>query len=180
MEPALASLLGAAIGATAGITGGALTAWRQGQLEQAKWVRARKDAVASDLRTTLQQLAVKLAAAVHSMCWLTWLAKASPGRVTQERIDAYDREMHELLPQITGLEAVVAAIDQSAYTRLAAVVARVVEADWVIGHASLEFKPGDGRSAEALAACDSATQKLHRDLPIALAQIVSAHVVVKE
>jgi hypothetical protein len=176
MEPALASLLGAAIGATAGITGGALTAWRQGQLEQAKWARARKDVLANDLRTTLQQLAVKLAAAVHSMCWLTWLARAAPSRVTQERIDAYDKELHELLPQITGLQAVVAAIDQSAYARLAALVAQVIEADWQIGNASLEFTPDNSKSAEALAACDSAAQKLHRDLPVALGQIISAHV----
>jgi len=104
------------------------------------------------LRTTLQQLAVKLAAAVHSMCWLTWLATAAPSRITQERIDIYDKELHELLPQITGLQAVVAAIDQAAYTRLAALVDRVVEADWKIGHASLEFKPGDSKSTQALAA----------------------------
>lgn len=172
MEPALATVLGAAIGAAAGISGGMLTGWRQTRLEREKWLRGREDILANELRVSLQQLTVRLAAAVHSMCWLTWLAKEGPSRLTQERIDGYDKEIHELLPQITSQQAMVAALNREAFDRLSSLVDRVLLADARIGQASLEFSSRDPKSATALAVCYEDTQTLEHLIPREVADII--------
>lgn len=173
MDHASAIVLGAGIGALAGITGGMLASWRQTQLEREKWLRGRDDVLANELRVSLQQLTVKLAGAMHSMCWLTWLAKQAPQRLTENRITEYDNEMHELLPQITGLHAMVAALDRASFDRLSGLVERVLVADERIGRASLEFMTGSSDSATALAACFEETMLLERTIPQVVADVIS-------
>jgi hypothetical protein len=173
MESAVATIIGAAIGAAAGISGGLLVGWRQGRIEHDKWLRSREDAIAADLRATLHQLTIKVAAAVHSMCWLTWLAREGPDRLSQARIDAYDAEMHVLLPEITGLQAAVAAIDGAAFGELSAIIESVIQADWRVGTAGLQFVEREPKSAKDLAACYEMTLELHRALPSAVAAVIS-------
>jgi hypothetical protein len=52
MDPVLASLAGALIGALAGIAGGWLSNWHQTRLEREKWHRGRSDEFAKDLRSS--------------------------------------------------------------------------------------------------------------------------------
>ena len=45
MDPTVASLIGAGIGALAGLTGGWLNGWRQSKLEYEKWTRSKQDGI---------------------------------------------------------------------------------------------------------------------------------------
>jgi hypothetical protein len=80
--------------------------------------------------------------------------------------------MHELLPQITGQQAMVAAIDREAFDRLSDLVRRVCGTDVRIGQASLQFKPGDPESAKALGACYEETLSLEHAIPQEVAEII--------
>jgi len=115
MGAAFYPVLGALVEALAVIGGALLNNQRQARLEREKWLRGLSDAFANDLRAAVKELATELAKASHSMCWLRWLARHGPSRLTQERIDQYDTEMHVLLPRITGLHAVIAGMDQPAH-----------------------------------------------------------------
>src|SRR5688572_11831115 len=109
LEPAAAAVIGASIGATAALLGGVLNAWLQLRLERTRWPKLREDAIAAQYRDAVRVTATTIASALHSMCWLTWAARERAVTITQTKIDAYDAEMHQLLPQITGSLAAIAA-----------------------------------------------------------------------
>jgi hypothetical protein len=172
MDPAVASLLGALIGGLAGIAGGWFSGANQARLEREKWLRARSDEFAKELRTAVRELTTELADACHAMDWLCWLAKYGPDRLTSERIDHYDDTMHRLFPGLFGLHAVIAGMDQEVHRKLLPLVDGVVDLDARVGQASLRFVPGSPDSAAPLA-------ELHSDslaLTYSLHEIVAAAV----
>lgn len=59
------------------------------------------------LQEAVEKFATKLAAAVHSMCWLSWSANKSPDRVDEDRVKQYNDEIHLLLTEISGLKSTV-------------------------------------------------------------------------
>jgi len=168
-----ATLLGALVGAASGITGGLITVWLQLRLERAKWPKAREDALVQDLREAIQQLTVRMAAALHSMCWLTWIAEERVSRITVERIKSYDDELHKLLPEIMGFLSMVAALDKDAYTRLSPIADKIYEVDYEIGQASLLFEESPSEGGIALARCYRKASFVERQLPKQIADIVS-------
>lgn len=151
MNPNYVPIVSAVIGAAAGIVGGGLSGQRQARLEREKWLRGVSDAFTTELRSSVKELTTKLAEATHSMCWLCWLASFGAERLTQERVTQYDEEMHVLLPQITGLHAVIAGMDYNVYLKLKPLVEQVLKLDAMIGDAGLDFVPDNERSAEGLA-----------------------------
>lgn len=133
----LLPILIAVIGATAGILGSMLTARRQARLEMDKWSRGVSDAFRSEIRSTVKDFATNTASAIHSMCWLCWLARYGPEKLSLERVNQYDNEMHALFPRITGLHATIAGMDYDVYGRLKPLVLEIVELDASIGIAGL-------------------------------------------
>ena len=171
-----ATILGALVGAASGITGGLITVWLQLRLERAKWPKAREDALVQDLREAIQQLTVRMASALHSMCWLTWIAEERVTRVTAERIKSYDDDLHKLLPEIMGFLSTVAALDKDAYTRLSPIADKIYEVDYEIGKASLLFEESPAEGGKALVKCYRMASALERQLPKRIADIVSERV----
>ena len=107
MEAAIIGLIGALIGALAGIAGAYLTFWLNTRHEHERALRA---AVADVTRS--------LAAASHEIVWLTWQAKEQPDRLTEQRlttkVEDYNREAelplmskyavaHEILNRVVPL-----------------------------------------------------------------------------
>lgn len=92
------SVLIAVIGAISGIVGGGLSGKRQASIEREKWIRNVSESFKTELRSTVKKLITKMAAAAHSMCWLCWIAKYGPNKLTLERVTIYDQEMHDLIP----------------------------------------------------------------------------------
>ena len=172
MGSAFLPVLGALIGALAVILVAFLNNQRQSRLERDKWSRGLSDAFANELRAAVKELATELAKASHSMCWLCWLASHGPSRLTQERIDQYDTEMHVLLPRITGLHAVIAGMDQRVHSDLAPLVQRVVEIDSAIGDAGLGFVAGKPETALELANYHGESAALEKELPQVVATAI--------
>jgi hypothetical protein len=175
MDSAFVSVLIAVIGAAAGIVGGGLSGQRQAQLEREKWVRGVSDAFTTELRSSVKALTTKLAEATHSMCWLCWLASFGAERLTQERIAQYDNEMHVLLPQITGLHAVIAGIDYDVYLKLKPLVEQLLKLDAMIGHAGLDFVPDAPKSAGRLAELLKQATSLERTVSEVVADAIRSY-----
>jgi len=173
----LVPLLTVVIGAAAGLFGGMLTAKRQARLELEKWSRGVSDAFRSEVRVTVKDLTTKIAAAIHSMCWLCWLAKYGPERLTVERVNQYDDEMHTLLPQITGLHAATASMDYRVYEHLKPLVLELVALDASIGEAGLAFVPADRNSASALAGLHQPSSSLEKRLAVLAAEAVRPYAI---
>ena len=92
-----------------------------------------------------------MATAIHSMSWLTWLAKESPNKIEQENLDAYDLEMHRVLPGIMSSHALLAGMDREVHRQLEETVAFTYALDARIGRAALDVVPGDPATAAGLA-----------------------------
>ncbi|MEK6286299.1 MAG: hypothetical protein AABO57_11200 [Acidobacteriota bacterium] len=175
MEPAFYPVLGALIGALAVVGGALLNSQRQARLEREKWLRGLSDAFANDIRSAVKELATDLAKASHSMCWLCWLARYGPSRLTQKRIDQYDEEIHALLPRITGLHAVIAGMDQRVYADLARLVEQAIEMDAAIGDAGLRYVSGKPETAAELAKYHDKSAALEKELPRVVAKAISGY-----
>jgi hypothetical protein len=81
----VATVIDAVVGLSGGLIRGLLTVWHQRGLERDRAINARADALAKELSTAVQQLTISIACAIHSMCWLTWLAAARPDQLTEDR-----------------------------------------------------------------------------------------------
>jgi hypothetical protein len=62
----IATVLGALVGATAGISGALLTTWLQLRLDRRRAAQTRDDSVAKAFAEAAQQLTIKMASALHS------------------------------------------------------------------------------------------------------------------
>jgi hypothetical protein len=152
-----------------GIIGSALAAWfaarASWRLEYQKWRRTRDDLHTADLRIGLNQLILAISSAAHSMCWLTWLAQADATKMTRARIDKYDEEMHKLLPQLLGLQALVASLRPHTYRRFNPLIEAIFDADRRIGDASLSFVEGEPRTVSSLASLHAASMDIEVRIP---------------
>ena len=84
------------------------------------------------------------------MCWLTWLANADPHKVTESRIDQYDKKMDKLLPQLLGQHALVASLRPQIHRVFKDLIDEVYDADRLIGDAALRVVPGKPETVLAL------------------------------
>ena len=175
MADSIGTVLGAAIGAIAGISGGMLALWHNSRLEREKWLRARQDSVDNELRSSVRQLTIELAAAAHAMSWLTWRAKEAPSRLTQKNIDEYETKIHKILPQIMGRQAEIAALDQGTFEALCPTVNAVLAMDALVGKATLVFD-GQPASAGELAGLRDEVEMIERSLPNAIAKVVGRRI----
>jgi hypothetical protein len=157
----LVALIGVASSAFVGWLTARLT-WR---LELQKWKRTRDDVHIADLRIGLQQLILTIASSAHSMCWLTWLANTDPGKVTKERLDQYDAEMHKLLPQLLGQHALVASLRPQTYWKLKDIIDELFDTDRAIGDASLRVIPGITGTVENLGSLHERSMSIEARIP---------------
>ena len=165
MEATTATVIGAAIGASAGILGALVTGLLQSRSATGSWERSRKDQFENNLRSAVQNLTQHVSSALHSMCWLTWLAAERPDRIKQTRIDAYDFEIHRITPKINGSLGSVAAIDEKIFLALKGQVDQVLGLDWEIGTAALQFDRNREESARLLANLHDRVNHMHQQLP---------------
>ncbi|MNJ39500.1 hypothetical protein D3C77_343750 [compost metagenome] len=107
-------LLSVLIGWLAGLLGGA----QKAREEIARWRRSREDTISTEAVQLIKELATHLASASHSMCWLTWQAQYAPRQIDEERIAAYDQEMHDLQPKILGAYVALVAVSTAAAQKL--------------------------------------------------------------
>jgi hypothetical protein len=87
-------------------------------LDRAKWPMTREDALAASFRDALERFLLPTTSAVHSVCWLTWLADKAPEEITVERLALYEAELHKYLPQIASFLTLLAAHDAPTFEQL--------------------------------------------------------------
>ncbi len=100
---------------------------------------AKRAELGRNTRTALADLVKKLAAAAHSMAWITWDAQHHPDAITAARFESYDKEMHLLLSDITASRAVLASLSPETHRALAPLAKRIGELDAGIAKAKHEL-----------------------------------------
>lgn len=98
-------------------------------IEQAKWPMQREDALAANFRDALQSFLLPTMSAIHSVCWLTWLAENASDEFTAERLRLYEEELHGYLPQITSSLTLLSAHDAPTYRKLKKCARMIYELD---------------------------------------------------
>ncbi len=174
MDPALTGLIGAGIGGLVGLIGAVLNSRQQQSLEDQRWRRARQEAVLQELKVEMAGFARTLAAVLHAMEWLTWIAREHPERITGERLMAYHGELNRLWPELTGASIVIAALNQDVYRNLAVLIEKLRQLDLQIGEAALVYEDSPDTCSRALAACYEDTITFDRELPAAVADMISS------
>jgi xanthosine utilization system XapX-like protein len=116
-----------------------VTALIQRSMDKSKAATARADSLARETSASAQQLTINAATALHSMCWLTWLAEKRPGQFSQQHIDNYNEEMHKTLPKISAHLATVAALDMRLYDALNPLVEDIYALDEHLGKTAQSF-----------------------------------------
>ena len=133
-------------------------------LEVLKSQLAAKDEAARNLRQAVAEMTKRIAAGIHSMCWLCWVAKYSPEECDEVRLESYDREMHLILSDLVGTRVVVAALDDSIHTSLSPLAGKLYELDVTIGKAKALYANSREKGIKALAELHDETLRFDKEL----------------
>jgi len=129
LDKETATLVAAAIAATAALTNTVISAWRQSRLEERKWQRTRSDELDkwkqqrqddadASLRSAIASLGQQLAACIQAISWFTWKAEKAPDSLVPAEIEKYDVDMKALLPPLVGAHLLVVALDPTKDTAI--------------------------------------------------------------
>lgn len=162
MDPTTASLIGAGIGALAGLTGGWLNGWRQSKLEYEKWTRSRQDTLEKDTRLALADLTKRMAAGTHAIAWLTWKAKHELDRFSENDLTAYDATMKTLFPEIVGSRVALAALNKEIHDQVSPWIEGLYELDVKTAKAAALYRNTVLEGAKVLAECHGDTLKFDK------------------
>src|SRR6185295_17682634 len=88
------------------------------KLESFKYALETEGESSRNLRLSIAEVAKKLAAGIHSICWLCWTAKYSPEELQPEHLQSYNKEIHLLLSELVGARVVLAALHEPTHTEL--------------------------------------------------------------
>ena len=143
----------AIIGALAGLLAGYLAGRQASRLEYEK-----------ETRHAAAQVARGIGAAIHTISWLTWRAKSQPQHLSVEHVDAFDKDMHLLYPELTGSLALVAALNKDVYDRLRNIVDKVYALDVRVAESTTSVRDGAEGAAALVAAHHGEAQAMERSL----------------
>lgn len=172
LDPSLAIVLGAAVGAVAALGGAALLSRHQSKLEQEKWARARDEQLRTDTRATVAALARTLASTAHSMMWASFRVLTS-GRASLEAIAAFEVEFHAEVAGLVGAQMQLAALDAALYEKITPYVGQVIAlggSTYAAMRASME-KALDAE--DQLRACNQEALNLIKDVPKKVAGLLA-------
>ncbi len=175
MKETTAVILAAGIGALAGLGGALVTAILQARLERTKWQRKEDDEQRDKFEAAVQQFATKVAAAGHSICWLTWIAKENPSRLTQETIDNYDKEIHKLLPEISGLRATLEYLNPASDGEATKLAKELYALDVKVAKAGLTYSDDPQSAVASLADLHTESGVFEGAIPKASASIIATY-----
>ena len=126
---ALTSAIGTFIGAGLALIGVRWSSNRQWDLEQKKWLQAKEDEAAKEIKSAVAVLAQRMAAEIQAIIWLTWIAEFQPAMLTEKEISGYDREMKSLMSQDVAAQAALAAVNAELHSRIKPFVKEVSSLD---------------------------------------------------
>jgi hypothetical protein len=134
-------------------------------VELARAEVAASSALAADQRKAIYALAIAMQTLIHSMCWLSWDAKAR-NTVRGDMAKTYDTEAHKLLPEIFSQLALLKILDVDLHSRSYPHAHRLSSLDVEFGEAIVLSETDV--SAASLRMCDlfDDTNELQRDIDI--------------
>jgi len=170
MDPAIAGLLGALIGASAGILGSVANSYFQSKLEKEKAQLAQAGEVSGELRAEIAEASRYMLSLQHSMEWVCWLATYGDP-LDDESAYEYHKEAHEAIPRLLGAMAAVSSLDVSFYQKLFPVAEELFGLDSQIGDALVRRRRSPAERADAVKIHFTAAKALYKKLPKELANI---------
>ena len=157
----LNSFMGTLIGAGLALLGVWWTGKRQAELENVRWVRARKDEedkrrqtredeLRRDIRLAAAELSRKIAAGAQAISWLVWKARFDLENLTGRDKSAYDREIKSLLADLVGAEVVVAALDKDVFARMKPLINELYLLDHQVAFAIRHFQDSGEKRTDSI------------------------------
>jgi len=116
------------------------------------------------VRQAVAEVAKFVAAATHSISWVTWPAKYAPKTFSLAHLDKYDLEIHSRLGDIVGARVVLAALSPAMHARLSPLIDELYDLDVQMGDAKRIFEEDRGRGLMALARLHVASGELDDQL----------------
>jgi len=132
--------------------------------QRLSWERGREDELAREARQAIADLARSLGAAAHSMAWLTWMAANRPSVFNSRNIRSYDKEMHRILPQITGSQASLSSLSGKLFEEVQPLINEIHALDQKIARAGTRFLEGDNGGCETIATFYAPARELESTL----------------
>lgn len=169
------ALIVSIVGILAGILSGIYAGKTNAKIELDKYKRERQGGFETEIRNTIKELTTDIGSAGHSMCWLCWLARYGPEKLTTKALIDYDKELHKLLPKLTGKFSIIAGMNFAVYDEIAPLVYNVYGLDAKIAAAGLTFSEGNLDSAKGLAALHEESLTLLNDIPRIIGQAVKRY-----
>jgi hypothetical protein len=172
LDTGLAVVLGVAVGALAGIVGGALAAWRQSKLALETWSRSRDDQQRRDTREAVATVARTLASTAHSMMWASFKVLTS-GKASREALASFEVEFHAEVATLVGAQMQLAALDHALYARVTPYIGQVIAlggSTYAALRASMEK---DLDAEEQLRRCNQEALDLIREVPTQVAGLLA-------
>lgn len=164
MDPAVAGLLGAAIGALSGLCTSLVTGWHQRQLERRRWQQSRSDELGKEERRALLELTTLLAEGSQNAAWLAWAAGAKPMHALQDEASDYELRMRLLLPKLFSAEAAASGLSDTAFAEIDPLVQRLVALDTRIGGICALIQEDPMGAVQQLRNLQGAAFELTRDI----------------
>lgn len=124
--------------------------------EQHEWLESKKrqmavrDEEARNIRIAVAEVAKRIAAGVHSMCWLCWAAKNNPNSFDESNLINYDQEMHQVLTNLVGDRVILAALDKNTHSHLSPLADKLYSLDAEIGLAMALWRRNPSEGIKAL------------------------------
>lgn len=165
-------ILAAGIGAASVLGGSLITMLLQFNLEKRKWLRKRDDAQRKDLMVAVERFNTKIAAAIHAMCWLTWIAMEVSFRLNQAKIEQYEKEINPLLSEITALRITIMAIDEGAGIEVIDLANEVYSMDAAVAKAGFLFDSDASKCVTELSNLYNKIVILENEVPARAATIM--------
>ena len=171
-DQGFAVVLGVAVGALAGIVGGALAGWRQSTIETEKWLRTREEQARAQTRGAVATLASSLASTAHSMMWATFKA-LTLGKASLETLASFEVEFHGEVATLVGAQMQLAALDHALYARVTPYIGQVIALGGNTYAALRASMEKDLDAEERLRSCNQEALDLIRDVPTQVAGLLA-------
>lgn len=135
---------------------------------------SRETVVLEKLNEAIAEVARRLAAGSHSICWLCWIAKFCPKDLTTEHLTAYDKEMNEILSQLVGARVVLTALSPQVHTTLSPLIQKLYALDVEVGNAKALYSESREQGIVALGRLHQASQLFDDELLKAVTSLSQA------
>jgi hypothetical protein len=164
MDAALASLLGASIGAITGVCGGFVAGSQQRKGETLRWRQARADELRKEERRSLLELTSLLAEGSQAAAWLCWAATIKPADAVKADVNEYETRMRALLPRLFSAQAAASGLSETAFSQIDPLVQALISLDTKLGTASFRLDAEPEETLQELNSFRGPAYQLTRDI----------------